>query len=517
MLHAASRSVIMPTAVYPAHLGLPHQRFAHAGTDYTAIPCRRDVCAQLNMLGMWPKGPINLDYTFPGKHRPMAHQVITADYFTWHKRAFCFNEIGTGKTIATLWAADYLLRCGEITSALVVTTLSTIRRAWGDEIKDSFSEMDCQILHGSKHKRLLRLQSTKAHMWVINHDGVLVIVDELYAAVRSGAIGLIIVDEGAEYSNAQTDKYKALKWLCNANPNTRVWWLTGSPMPHAPTDIWSQARVICPDRVPQYYSHWRDMTMYRKTEYKWAAKADWVTTVTRATAPVIRFKRADCFDLPPTTYTTRVVEMSKEQHVAYEEMRKKLITEIAGKKISAVNEGVMLSKLVQITCGAVYTSESDIATIGCAAKLAELDRVIQEAGGVAVVFVSFRSAIDLVLAHLRSKRRRADKIDGGVSSVNRDGIISGFQSGLIDNIVAHPRTMAHGLTLVRSSIVVWFGPPQSYRIYEQANGRITRPGQTQQTTIIHIVCSEAEQRIYARLQENQELQGLLLTLLETKA
>jgi len=42
--------------------------------------------------------PIEGQYTWTGKYTPFAHQKKTAAFLTLHKRAFCFNEQGTGKT-----------------------------------------------------------------------------------------------------------------------------------------------------------------------------------------------------------------------------------------------------------------------------------------------------------------------------------------------------------------------------------------------------------------------------------
>ena len=42
--------------------------------------------------------PINASYNWPGLYKPFAHQKVTASFLTMHRRSFCFNEQGTGKT-----------------------------------------------------------------------------------------------------------------------------------------------------------------------------------------------------------------------------------------------------------------------------------------------------------------------------------------------------------------------------------------------------------------------------------
>lgn len=65
--------------------------------------------------------PINRNYAWPGMYKPMAHQRETAEFLTMHKRAFCFDEMGTGKRLAygtpvltpSGWVAIEHLRIGD--------------------------------------------------------------------------------------------------------------------------------------------------------------------------------------------------------------------------------------------------------------------------------------------------------------------------------------------------------------------------------------------------------------------
>jgi hypothetical protein len=73
--------------------------------------------------------PIERDYQWPGMLKPFDHQRDTARFLTLHRRAFCFNEAGTGKTSAAIWAADYLLNLGLIKRVLVICPLSIMQSA----------------------------------------------------------------------------------------------------------------------------------------------------------------------------------------------------------------------------------------------------------------------------------------------------------------------------------------------------------------------------------------------------
>jgi superfamily II DNA or RNA helicase len=74
--------------------------------------------------------PIQRDYTWPGLFKPMEHQRDTANFLTLNKRAFCFNEQGTGKTASAIWAADYLMEQKKVLRVLIICPLSIMQSAW---------------------------------------------------------------------------------------------------------------------------------------------------------------------------------------------------------------------------------------------------------------------------------------------------------------------------------------------------------------------------------------------------
>jgi SNF2 family DNA or RNA helicase len=74
--------------------------------------------------------------------------------------------------------------------------------------------------------------------------------------------------------------------------------------------------------------------------------------------------------------------------------------------------------------------------------------------------------------------------------------------------------MSHGLTLTYASTVIWYAPITSSEVYTQANGRVTRPGQTRTQFIVHVWATMLERRLYDRIKNNLSTQGLLLEMFE---
>ena len=65
-----------------------------------------------------------------------------------------------------------------------------------------------------------------------------------------------------------------------------------------------------------------------------------------------------------------------------------------------------------------------------------------------------------------------------------------FKRQKIKVLIAHPATMAHGLTLTAASTVVWYGPINSNEQYTQANGRVERIGKRHTANVIHIEATQ---------------------------
>ena len=83
--------------------------------------------------------PMLRDYKWTGKLTPFEHQKDTASFLSLYKKAFCFNEAGTGKTASVIWAVDYLMKLGLIKRVLVVCPLSIMKSAWQEDLFKLFS------------------------------------------------------------------------------------------------------------------------------------------------------------------------------------------------------------------------------------------------------------------------------------------------------------------------------------------------------------------------------------------
>ena len=493
----------------------------HEGKQWVAVPHTIQACHELARIGLEVVSPIRTEYDWPGRFKPYTHQLRTAEFLSNHYRAFCFNEIGTGKTLSALWAADFLMKQGCIDKVFIVSTLSTLQSVWAEEIFYHMPHRKCAVLHGSKQKRLEMLNSD-VDFYIINHDGLKVLCDWdvvhdkkiIKSCVLDDRddINLFILDEGTQFRNQGTDRYEA---LLRTLGDRGIHWMTGGPMPNAPTDIWAQAKVVCPSKIDRYFSRFRDRVMTQMGPYKWVAKKGWEDTVFNMIKPSILFRRDDCIDLPPCTTVPRRTTMSREQAKAYQELKTTFTLELKEGKINAANEGVKRMKLVQIACGAIYDADKNVHTLPARPKFDLLDQTFEECGNKLLVYVPFKHVMKTIEEHLKKKGISVGVVNGDVAAGKRSEIFHAFQHEDLQVIVAHPAAMAHGLTLTASHTIFWWAPIDDNEIYEQACGRITRPSQKNKQTIVQASCSDLEDLMFKRLTTKQNMQGLLKDLLTT--
>ena len=460
----------------------------------------------LRALNFDAPSPIEGRYKWPGKFKPMEHQRETAAFFTMNKRAFCFSSPGVGKTASAIWAADFLMTQKLVRRVLVVCPVSIMDAAWRNDLFTFAMHRRVDVAYGTAVKRR-KIINSDAEFVVINYDGVKIMADD----IANGGFDLIIVDEASALQNAQTARWKALNKI--AGPDVWLWLMTGTPAAQGPDKAYGLAKLVNPDGVPRYFGSYRDMVMRKITQFKWAPKENAAETVHRALQPAIRHTKEECLDLPDMVYVSRTVEMTPQQKKFYGKMRKDLLLEAAGENVTAGNAAGVMTKLLQISSGSVITDDDNNLQFDISTRYKVLTEVLAETPNKVIVFVPFRSAIALLAEKLTADKITCEVISGSVSASDRTDIFRAFQNEDDPRVlVVQPQAAAHGLTLTAADTIVWWGPTASLEIYEQANARIHRKGQMNKCTIVQLVGSPVEQRVYTLLDGKMDLHRQVIDL-----
>jgi len=465
-----------------------------------------DEAQTLKNMNIKAPSPIEKQYQWSGSHAPFAHQKTTSAFLTMNRKAFCFNEQGTGKTASSIWAADFLLQKQVINRVLIICPLSIMDSAWRNDLFTFAPHRTVDVAYGSSKKRK-EILAQGAEFVVINYDGVSIVADDIAA----GGFDLIIVDEATHYKNAQTNRWKTLNKL--VKEDTWLWMMTGTPAAQSPLDAYGLAKLVNPTSVPRFFSSFRDQIMTKVTNFKWIPKETATDTVFRVLQPAIRFTKDECLDLPPMVYVKREVELTRQQKKYYEQLRKKLVMQITGEQITAINAAVVMSKLLQIAAGAVYTDESDVLEFDITHRYKVLREVIDESSQKVLVFVPFKHTIDILTDKLRKDGISTDIIRGDVSAPARTQIFKTFQETPDPRVlVIQPQAAAHGVTLTAANTVVWWGPTSSLETYAQANARVHRSGQKHKCTVVQLHGSPVEKRVYTLLDNRIDVHTKMIDL-----
>lgn len=435
----------------------------------------------------WPR-PIGFE--------PFEHQKETAEFLALRRRAFCFNEQGTGKTASVIWAADYLLSRGVINRVLVVCPLSIMQASWQNDLFKFAVHRTVDVAYGTADRRKKVINGTASFV-IINYDGVPSVFEEL----KAGGFDLIVIDEANAYKNVQTKRWRLMRKLLG--PKTGLWMLTGTPAAQSPVDAYGLAKMCVPDKAPQFFGDFRQSVMMQYSMYRWEPRPEAKQIVYDMLQPAIRYEKDQCLDLPPVTFMTRIAPMTPEQRKYYKQLKDDMLLESGGEEVSAVNAAAKMTKLLQISGGAVYSDNRVVVQFDVSNRLQVIEEVIAEASNKVLIFAPFTHTINLLSEHLTKAGITNAIIDGSIPVAKRTQVFKDFQEKPDPTVlVIQPQAAAHGVTLTAADTIIWYSPVTSVETYLQANARIDRPGQKHPMTVFHIQGSPIEARLYAMLQGN---------------
>ena len=502
------------------------------GALTVAVKHKLEETLVLRNMGFDVPSPINYGWGYPGMYKPRDNQYHTAAFATLFRRAFILNEMRTGKTGASLWAAEYLLQEGFIRRVLIVCPKSCMRDVWEQTLFECLPHRGVSIMYGDKDRRL-KMMNKGAEFCIINHDGIATLATKqkmkhgkkeivlVKCDVLKDQFDLIIYDEADVLCNHRNILYKALASIIT--PTTWLWLMTGTPIPNNYADAWGLLCLIRGKDVPyKSYTRFKEAVMFKISPFKYANKDVGKAILYDLMQPAIRFTQKECFDIQEPQDLWRTAELSKEQKVAYWQMQKSGVLDRADANVFALNAAVKMSKLLQISCGAVKDDQGNKISIDAAPRLQTLVEVLHESGvrpgfeesEKAVVFMPFKYTMADVVDHLEKCGYKPRLINGDVSMGERKEIFNCFKTGECDVLVAHPEVTAHGLDLTVAKTLIWYAPCFGNKLYEQGNKRHTGEKQKIDLAIVHITATRLEKERFAALRKAGMTQQDLLAMYE---
>lgn len=496
--------------------------------QHVAVPFTLQNAQTLRWL-QFPIVPIvtdeNYDWPCPPGITPYESQKISANFMVVHPRCFNLSDMGTGKTNAALWAADFIMRqhppgCFR---ALIVAPRSILETKWADTIFKTFlGRRTFAILRGTPEQRLKAL-AQPADFYVINFDGVGIgahtrkkfELDGFSKALAARKdIRMAIVDEASAYKDAQTKRHRIARMVFGQKEY--LWLMTGTPTASAPTDAYGLAKLVN-NAWGKSFTTFRLETMYNVTmggraSFKWMPQRDGYDKARKLLQPAIRYDIASVWDAPPLTTQQREVPLTAEQTRMMADLKRDLqVVTSSGQEVTAVHEAAARTKFLQISLGAIYDQGHKGHAVDAKPRIEELRAVIREAPAKLLIFAPLTSVVNLLYKELKEHTREI--VNGPTSDKERARIFSAFQHGPDPRLlIVDPGCVSHGLDLWAARTVVWYGTTEKTELYLQANKRAHRPGQTGPVSVIQLVSNKLEREIFRRLENNESMQGALLDL-----
>lgn len=449
----------------------------------------------LRNLGYDVPHPLGLRYKFPGAYKPKPHQVDTAIFAASNPRSYIFNDMGTGKTMAAAWAADWLLSEKAIRRVLVVCPLSIMESAWVNDLFASVMHRSVAIARHSDPDKRREIIHGKYEFVIINHDGIKAPYTK--DLIKAG-FDLVIIDELDAFKTHDSDRSKALRKVCA--DAKYVWGMTGTPAAQSPTEAYGLAKVVRPDTVPYSFNEFKTKVEYKISQFKWVKRPEANQIVHELLQPAIRYSKDECLTLPEKTIHSIYVPMTSQQNKYYQQMKEHLLLTLSSTEVVAPNAAVLCGKLLQIASGSVYTEDRQVIDFDISTRYEALKREVMDAVGKTIVFVTYSHALGRLKEQLEQDGITVGVIDGSVPLNARTSVIKAFQQEANPQVLLlKPRSAAHGITLTKASTVVWWGPFPSIGTYQQANDRAHRNGQVNPVRVVQLHSAPIETKFFKEL------------------
>lgn len=495
------------------------------GDHHVAVPLNLWNVQVLRQLGHPVVGVVDDTYDWPRQPgiTPLEHQRVMANFLVSHPHCLNLSDMGTMKTLSTLWACDWLMRqhAEGTCRALIVAPLSILERVWGRTIFENFlGRRTFKIVHGSPERRL-RLMGEPADFYIINFDGLgvgartakgKIALTGLSAEIQQRAdIKIAVIDEASAYRDSRTRRHKLARILLKERDY--LWLLTGTPTPNGPFDAFGLAKLVN-DAHGESFNSFYNRTMTRLSMWKWVPRQNSHLEVRKLLTPAIRYDIKDVWDGPELTTQQRHIDLTPDQQRHMAALKREMQMQLAnGTTITPANEAALRMKFIQISLGAIYDANHVSHTIDAAPRIAALREVIEQTDGKVLILAPLTNVVKLLHSELKEYPR--ELVNGQTPAKERTKIFNAFQSDENPRLlIADPGVLSHGLDLWKAKVVCWYGPTDKVEQYLQANKRAHRPGQRYPVTVVQLTSTVTEREIFRRIANQENLQGVLLNMVK---
>ena len=410
-------------------------------------------------------------------------------------------DMGLGKTVITLTAVnDLKYNRFAVNKILVIAPKKVAESTWVKEASkwDHLKLLRFSTVLGSQAKRIKAL-NTPADIYVINRENVPWLV-EYYK--NAWPFDMVIVDEFSSFKNHQAKRFKSLKWV---RPHIkRIVGLTGTPAPNGMLDLWAQVYLLDGgERLGKTITGFRERYFEpdqrnRDRVFTYSPKQGADERIQQLIGDIcVSMKAEDYLELPDIVFNTVPIILDSKAEKAYNKLETEMLLQVDETTIDAGSAAVLTNKLLQLCNGAVYDEDRNVVNIHDCKLEAFMELIEGLNGKPALVFYNFQHDKDRIKKALAKTNLRVRELKTPQDETD-------WNNREIDILLAHPASAAYGLNLQQGgNHVVWFGLNWSLELYQQANKRLHRQGQTEKVIIHHLTVSGGVDEDVVRALENK--------------
>lgn len=414
------------------------------------------------------------------KYVPHEYQKTAYDFILEHEKAGLMLDMGLGKTVITLTAINELMfNRFETARVLVIAPKRVAEDTWSRESDkwDHTKHFRISKILGDAATRKAALKA-EADIYVVNRENVKWLVD-----AGGWKFDMVVIDELSSFKSNASQRFKALRKVMPLVK--RVVGLTGTPTPNGLIDLWPQIYLLDRgERLGKTVTGYRDRYFYPGsrngyTVYTWKPKPEAEKAIQKKISDIcISMTAEDYLSLPERIDNIVNVRLSKEEAEKYDRFEMEQLMQIDEHEVVALSAAAVSNKLLQMANGAVYDMDKTVINVHNR-KLEALEDILEFNDGPVLVFYNFKHDYDRLVDYFSKYEPR--KLD-----TSQD--IADWNAGKIRLLLAHPASVGHGLNIqAGGNVIVWFGLTWSLELYQQANARLYRQGQTKNVIIHHLV------------------------------
>lgn len=456
------------------------------------------------------------------RYKPDPHQEISLKHARQNPVVLDLSDAGTGKTPVALWAYAERHATGEARCALVVCPRSLMTNVWVNSVRKFTPHLKAVAATAKNRAEAFAMD---ADIYVTNTDATTWLAKQPKTFFKK--FTELIVDESSAFKHHTSQRSKALAKIRKYFTHRRL--MSGTPASRSITDVWHQAYLVddgtrlgnsfyafrnsvsTPVQVGRNANalHWKDKEGAEDAVFGLLADI----TVRHQFEDVVKIPERQVYTVPYAMSSKAMkayFQMEKQQFLAYKDKQ-------AAGTVTALHAASVRQKLLQIASGAVYADASDEGPDVHAVDDGRYELVMELAcqSPHSLVMFLWKHQRDALVREAEARNLNFAVLDGNSNDTLRDEIEVRYQNGEYDVVIAHPQTVAHGLTLTRGTTTIWASPTDNTEWFKQGNRRQARRGQTQATRIVTVIAEgTVDEAAYSNCIDKGEREDALLGLFQ---